>query len=109
VKYSLDVYIITNNNGLRNAVKNVLPSINHPGVWSDEYIWMDSINEDGDKFFFAMIRFDVKSERDGFTNSVKGLAGIIHQCLTGSFVREHKSYHDEEESKRCEIETILEP
>ncbi len=109
MKYSLDVKIITNNHGLRNAVKNILPSINHPGVWGGQYIWNEDVDGEGNSYFFAEIKFNVKSDRDGFTNSVKGLTGIIKQCLKGSFVREHKCYHDEEINKPCEIETILEP
>ena len=109
MKYSLDVHIITNNKGLRTAVKNVLPSIDHPGVWNGEYIWIEDKNVNGDNYFQAMIRFDAKADRDGFTNSVKGISGIIHQCLEGSFVREIKCYHDEAPTKPCEQETILRP
>lgn len=107
MKYSLDVYIVTNNAGLMTAVKNVLPAIDHPSVWSGDYEWGEGTKENGDKFFTAMIRFNVKADRDGFTNSVKGITGIINQCLDGSFVREHKCYHDENPVKSCEEETIL--
>ena len=53
MKYSLDINIISNNAGLRTAVKNVLPGIDHPGVWEGEYIWNEGINENDNGFFFA--------------------------------------------------------
>jgi hypothetical protein len=108
MKYSLDCYIKTNNEGIRNAIKQILPSIDDARVWAAQY----EFNEAEDPFdaimiFSCSIRFHLKSDRDGFTNSVKGLAGIIQTCENGSFVREHKCYHDEIPSLACEEETIL--
>jgi hypothetical protein len=107
MKYSLDVYIISNNAGIRTAVKEVLPSKDHPSVWDGEYNWNEGLNTDNNEYFSAEIKFNIKADRDGFTNSVKALDPIIDQCLPGSYVREHRCYHDETPPKPCEEETIL--
>lgn len=110
MKYSLDCYIRTNNQGIRNAVKHLIPGIDDSRVWDGQYDFDEFEGiEDGIMVFACMVRFNVEADRTSIVASVKGLAGIINACEIGSFVREHKCYHDEEESKRCEIETILEP
>lgn len=108
MKYSLDCYIKTNNQGIRNAVKQLIPSIEDDRVWSGQYSYNETVDPfDGISIFSCSIRFNLEADRNGIINSIKGLAGVINSCEVGSFVREHKCYHDETPLKSCEEETIL--
>ena len=108
MKYSLDCHIKTNNNGIRNAVKQLIPSKDDSRVWGGQYDNTENPDpEDGIMVFSCMVRFNMESDRAALTASVKGLAGVINACESGSFVREHKCYHDETPQRKCEEETIL--
>ena len=106
MKYSLQCCIKTDNNGIRNAVKQIIPDENDSRIWDSQYSCVDTMDEDG-KVFICNISFHVKSERDGIINSIKGLEGVINACEIGSYVREYKCFHDEIPLKSCEQETIL--
>ena len=112
MKYSLNCYIKTNNAGIRNAVKQLIPSIDDGRVWDGEYT-NDEFQDpnDGIAVFTCDVRFRLEADRDGITNSVKGLAGVIQACEDGSFVMEYKTWHDEAVDGRCprpcEEQTIL--
>jgi hypothetical protein len=106
MKYSLDCHIRTNNDGIRNAVKQLIPDASDSRVWDGEYQHSETEDE-GVMAFSCAVRFNVEADRAAVVASVKGLAGIINACEVGSFVREHKCYHDEEVPKACEEETIL--
>ena len=105
--YSLDCCIKTNNNGIRNAVKNLIPDIDDPRVWDGQYSYTDTLDVDSVMVFSCEVRFTTESDRNSISAEVKGLAGVINACEDGSFVREHKCYHDETPTKPCEEETIL--
>lgn len=111
MKYSLNCYIRTNNDGIRNAVKQLIPDINNPLVWDGEYDFNEFVDEDEISVFNCSVRFHTKADRDDITASVKGLAGVINACEGGSFVREYKTWHDEavdgSPPRPCEEETIL--
>lgn len=108
MKYSLDCFIKTDNDGIRNAVKQLIPDVNDARVWNGEYVYSEFEDiKDGIMVFNCIVRFHVKPDRDSITNSVKGLAGVINACEAGSSIREHKCYHDETPQKPCEQETIL--
>lgn len=108
MKYSLDCYIKTDNQGIRNAVKQLIPSIEDGRVWDGQYNCEEDVDTfDGIAFLSCSVRFNLEVDRNGITNSVRGLAGVIHSCEVGSYVREHKCYHDETPARRCEEETIV--
>lgn len=114
MKYSLDLYIINNNQGILNAVKNLLPVKEDARVWSGEYSLHEDITKDGDSYLIAMIRFYDVAERTGSLNSIKGLSGVLSQCLPGSYIRTHKCYHkwnqeNPRNQKGCEIENMEVP
>lgn len=109
MKYSLDIKLITNNAGIRNAVKNILPSDSDPKIWPDEYIVTESEEENGDKFVYATLPFHDKTERDNFRADLKGLGGVIHACLSGSYIRRLILVgHEEGETGKCIPEDIEE-
>ena len=108
--YSLDCYIRTNNDGIRNAVKQLIPSIDDSRVWDGEYDYNNGANE-GIEIFNCSVRFYTEVDRDSITASVKGLAGVINACENGSYVQECKTWHDEAINgtppRPCERQTIL--
>jgi len=110
MKYSIQAYIKTSNNGIRNAVQQLIPSKDDPSIWDSQYECIDTVDEDG-KVLVINASFHVKSERDGVVASMKGLAGVINACEVGSFVMEYKTWHDEAVDgippNPCEQETIL--
>ena len=106
MKYSLGLYIVTNNTGKLIAVRNLLPLKEDGRIWPDEYKLVEGKTDEDNDYLLAEIRFNTIEERAGILNSVKGIEGVLHQCLAGSFIRQHKCYHDEEDSKKCEVETI---
>ena len=105
MKYSINFYIKTDKNGIRDAVKQLIPDVDDSRVWNGKSITSDAPDEDGVMVFKGSVCFDTKSGRDGVLNSIKGLAGVIHACESGSFVRGFKYNYDEDKS--CEEETIL--
>jgi hypothetical protein len=107
MKYSFDCYIRTNNDGIRNAVKQLIPDVNDSRVWGGEYVFAEGTDDEGTKVFNCQVRFNIESDRNSITASVKGLTGVINACEYGSFVREHRCFHDEIPPKPCEEETIL--
>ena len=110
MKYSIQTYIKTDNDGIRNAVQQLIPSKDDPRIWDVAYTCIDTINEDG-KVLVINTAFYVKSERDGVVASMKGLAGVINACELGSYIKEYKTWHDESVNGvppfPCEQETIL--
>lgn len=93
--YSIDVYIRTNNPGVRNAVKALLPTEDDPKVNPYDYRWNEGADEEGIETLNSMIRFNLKDDRDDLLNSIKGLNGVINACEPGSFVRPHLCHGDD--------------
>ena len=85
-----DIYIniSTDNQGILNAVKNLLPLKENSKIWPDEHVIFETENS-----ISAEIKFYDISERAGFLNSLKGLEGVISQCDAGSIVKIHECYH----------------
>ena len=112
MKYSLQCYIKTPTAGIRNAVQQLIPSIDDNRVWNGEYSSI-TIQDPADNItiFICDVRFNVESDRNNLTTSVKGLAGVINACEEGSFVREYRTWHDGIIDgicpRPCEEQTIL--
>jgi hypothetical protein len=88
--WSIGIQITTDNEGIRTAVKNLIPAEDDPKVNTYDYRYdPDDAAEDGTKQIRCEIRFDVKADRDDVLNSLKGLAGVINACETPSYVRPH--------------------
>lgn len=105
MKYSLRIHINSNNQGLLNAVKNVIPDVDNPIVVDGGYNIQEGSIDDIN-YFMADIQFKEMIDRDIILQSIKGLNGVIHSCLSGSKVLGYIKNH--EEGLPCEIETILE-
>lgn len=105
--YSIKIHINSNNQGLINAVKNIIPSIDDPIVNPIKYNIKEGILSPFDfNFFMADIQFNDRVNRDIVLQNIKGLTGIIDACLSGSKVIGYIHKHDDGLS--CEQETILE-
>ena len=114
--YEVQIKIIHNNPGIRNAVENVLPLHNNNRLWPDEYV-LDTagVTEDGDKYLLARMVFYDVVERTSFLNNLKALDGILRSCLSGSFIKQIKNYHKwnqdnpDQIAKQCECEVTEVP
>ena len=105
--YSIKIHINSDNQGILNAVKNVIPSIDDPIVEPEGHNIQEGILSPFDfQFFMANIQFKEKVDRDAVLQTIKGLNGIINACLPGSKVIGYIQKHGEGLS--CEQETILE-
>lgn len=105
--YSIKIHINSNNQGILNAVRNIVPDINSPLIVSDNYNIQEGILLPFSySFFMADIQFKEKVDRDAALQSIKGLTGVISACLSGSKVIGYIQRHGEGLS--CEQETILE-
>jgi len=105
--YSIKVHINSNDQGVLNAIKNVIPAADDPIVDPQEYNIQEGILSPFDyNFFLAHIQFKEEIDRDTILDSIKGLNGIIHACLPGSQVIGY--IHKHAENLPCEQETILE-
>jgi hypothetical protein len=103
----MKVHINSDNQGILNAVKNVIPSVDDPIVNSENYNIQEGILSPFEyNFFMADIQFNEEVERDTALQSIKGLDGIINACLSESKVIGYIHNHDE--GLPCEQETILE-
>lgn len=107
--YSLGLNIINNNEGILNAVRNILPLKNDSKIWPDEYLVGYSLDENSNRLLYARIDFCAVSDRDALHGSIKGLQGILQQCLPGSFIQVYKNSHkwnieNPNNIKQCEIE-----
>ena len=98
--YSISININSNNQGILTAVKNVIP------LGDDPIVVEGGCNfHSGDNFFTADIQFKEKVDRDDVLQTIKGLNGVIHACLSGSEVIGYIQNHAE--GLPCEAETIL--
>lgn len=108
--YSLQCYIITNNNGIRSVFKGAVPRRDDSRIHHAGYVNADSMLGDT-KILHCNIGFNAESDRDEITILIKKLAGIIHSCEKGSKIVEYKSWHDEAidgvPPRPCEQQTIL--
>ena len=106
--YSIKVHIHSNNQGILNAVKNIIPAKDDPIVNLEYYNIQEGSAEPfmDCSFFMSDIQFNEKVDRDVALQSIKGLNGIINACLSGSKVIGYIHKHDE--GLPCEQETILE-
>lgn len=110
MKYSIQAHIKTDNNGVRNSVKELCVDPDDSRICDVEYECIDTVDEDG-KVLILNMTFHLESDRDGVTSAMKGLAGVINACELGSFIKEYKSWHDEAidgvPPQKCVQQTIL--
>lgn len=103
----MKIHINSNKPGILNAVKKIIPAQDDPLVVPNYYNTQEGVLSPFDfNFFMADIQFKEKVDRDAALQSIKGLTGVIHACLSGSQVIGY--IHKHGEGLSCEQETILE-
>jgi hypothetical protein len=105
MKYALQGFVKTNNNGRRNAVQQIVPDSNDPRVHNVEYVCVDTVDTDDIAYLVFDVKFETKNDRDTLFSTMKALEGIIGGCVVGSYVRAYKNKHDE--GLRCEAESEI--
>lgn len=84
--FSLDVEIYTDNNGIRNAVSQLLPEENDPRL--SKYDFGHQFEEaSGFMVIACRIDFIDEVECDEMFESIHGIAGIINTCEPCSFIQ----------------------
>lgn len=100
--YWIGINVISNNQGLLNAVENVVPVKIDNRLWqTSEYKSARGIDLDGNKFFYSSLFFNDMAERDNFKVVVRGLSGMLNNVLSGSYIKMTKCWHDEKVGGLC--------
>ena len=100
--YWIGINVISNNQGLLNAVENVIPEDVDNRLWqTSEYQSVSGIDLDGNKFFHASLFFNDITERDNFKVVVRRINGMLNFALSGSYIKMTKCYHDEKVNGLC--------
>ena len=108
MKYSLDIYVVSNNAGTITAAKNLIPSKSSPGVYllgCQDLV--DGIDDDGDRFIRAVIQYEPthKANRDNAFTNLKGLNGLFNNCIDG-YVRKHICHNNSDPLQPCTKEEV---
>ena len=108
--FSLDIYIVCNNEPVRQNVLNSLPDETDDRVHSDTYkAPIERQDEDGDWVISGRIRFNQVGDLQNFRAILKGLNGVFAQCdPLKTFIKGHNCYHDEIPPKPCKDALIFE-
>jgi hypothetical protein len=97
--YSLDVYIICNNQTILDKILAKLPPKTNPQVWPDDYRDpTQTVDDSANKVITAMIRLNQDNYRSVIMNDLGGevtLGQIYDFFIVGSWIRFHKCFHDE--------------
>ena len=98
--YSLDLYIICNDQTVIDAIKAKVPLKVDSSVWAEDYTLSEIVQEDGNKALKVSVRFNESSKRQVALDWIKTKAQqVAGQILPGSWVGYHECPHDEK--KRC--------
>jgi len=100
--YSIDGYIVCNNQGVLNAVQAILPNELDPRI-DGEFIYSEFTDEDGNNVLNFIIRFKPvnKADRDSLFASLNGIDGLFHKCEAGSFYGYHTCGNYEDPPVSC--------
>lgn len=90
---SLQGQIIANQ-GIRNAVTNILPLKGDNKLWQgnqynsdvDEYELGEAYNIDNQLALFFKLPFNIEAERDNQYNALKAVSGLLNNCEDGSYI-----------------------
>lgn len=113
--WSLDICLKSEDEAFKSFIKVLYPSKGDIRVWTKDgdngYDIVEDVDDEGNNFIFAQIRYKDKVERDKAYNLVKAKVGTFSDCVGKageSYIRKHKCYWDETPPKRCELEEIME-
>lgn len=105
MKAWMGILIKSDNQGLLNAVENMVPHRLDNRLWdTNQYSLFRNFNSDGNEFINVSIFFNDFNERANFKAALGGINGFLHAALPGSFVKGSKCWHDELGENGCPIE-----
>jgi len=109
MKYSLDLYIISNDQDTLDGIMAALPGRDDLRVWAEQYeAPTQSVDENGDSVLVGMIRFNEDQDRADVAEAAEAVGGMFALCEPGSYLRLHTCHHDEDPPKPCKITTLYE-
>jgi hypothetical protein len=92
--HSIYLYIISNNAGRLNAVKNLIPANGSAGIWADGYVLRREKDDMGiNNVLIVNIDFHDEIDMTGLWNRIKGIDGVIRGCLDGSYMLKYENNH----------------
>ena len=103
MKFSLDFYIVCNNDAILDGIMQKVPSKLDGKVWQEGYDFYRGITFEGNKCLSGSIRFNAKIDRQTIFDNIKNSVtpAILSQILTGSFINIHSCNHDESSVMGC--------
>ena len=104
MKAWIGINVRSDNQGLLNAIENILPNRLDNRLWaSDEYIANRDFDIDGVEFVYASLFFNDFNERANFKAGLGFINGFLNAALPGSYLYMSKSWHDELGENDCPI------
>lgn len=109
MKYSLDIYIVTNNQLILDTIKTNIPSKLDTIIWANEYTAELGIDLRGNKYVNATIRFNDMPNRKIIRDKIQDrlTPTVLSQILKGSYIRLHTCNHDDRNKTTGCIETEI--
>ena len=108
--YSLDIYIVTDNENIITAIKNKIPEKLSAQVWEFDYMKQAGLTDDGFKFISGEIKFKNEADRQVAFNWIKNKKDqVIDSLEDDSFLQLHNCPHRKQqegtatESDKCVI------
>lgn len=100
--YSLDIYIVCNNQAILDAIENKVPAKLDSQIWPDDYSVNQGVDEENNKFIQIMVRFRDIANRQVVLNWMKTKAQNIQaEILPGSYVGYHLCDHNKDGQPGC--------
>lgn len=109
--YELNIRAISNNSDVHTSLKSKIPDQLDARIWSNDYVVDDDATEndyaggEGISTTSVSVRFNDSADRTTVINEINALANFKTNCLSGSYIKQHKCYHDEGLS--CDDPVIL--
>lgn len=102
MKYWIGVNAILNNQGFLNALGKATPNKVDSRLWqTDEYKSIRGIDPDGNNFFYASLFYETEIDCDDMLITLKGINGMLHSTMKGSYIIMTKCWHDEKVNGLC--------
>ncbi len=102
MKYWIGIHVISNNQGILNAIEKVIPTKVDNRLWqTSQFEAIQSIDIDGNNCFHASLFFNDIADRENFNTVLRGINGMINSAMSGSYIKMSKCWHDETVNGLC--------
>ena len=100
--YWIGINVISSNQGLLKAVGNIIPVKLDNKLWqSEEYKSIEDIDLDGNNFRYISLFFNDSTDRENFNVVLRGINGMLHSAMPGSFIKMTNCWPDEKVNGLC--------